>query len=216
MKRKIISSVILIVILLIIFNTIKYSVKSYKFFDFNDFGLHGIFNEKFDNDIDITSSFSNKNDTLINLKYNNIGILYWSFSELKDIDISAVTKDINRKNKNFYFAPYNEQEINPILKIRYRLPIDLEEAVLNLAKGSEHSETFKYKNYTGFLLVTKKFGIGELGKKSKIIFDFRKYNKEVIVLIDQKKQDKKHYYLMMFYPLKDEKISKNLVLSLFH
>ena len=200
--------------LLISLYFILYFSKSYDFLILSHKNYEKIFNNTFYDSIIVNSAFCNEIDTIYNLKFDNYRITAWKLSRYKNILAKNINLDFNHKNRDFYFTVYSEVEVNPLLNIRYKITDNISQYMtFNVSRESEIFDTLNYKNNKGYYFRTSKFGIGDLKKRSNIIFDFGRESREVILLfLNSENQN----YLLVFYPYLDEKINDDLFLRMLN
>jgi hypothetical protein len=214
MKKIILISIIILAIGFI-YKVISYtSSNSYNFIEKDELRLNSILNRAYLDSIDITTAVGNKNDTLFQIKLKHYCLLVWNISNYKNITKDHIMLDFNQRNRNFYFTPFSNREISPVLTLKYKMPDHISKEIsLNLSLNSEVYDSIEYKQEKGYCLKTTKFGIGNDKKRSNIIFDFHKEKREVVFMFYNKEGIN---YLLVFYSFNDLKIDKSTLINMLN
>ncbi len=213
--KKIILISIIILVFGFVYKVISYtSSNSYSFIVKDELKLERIINRTYLDSIDITTAVGNKNDTLFQIKFKHYCLLVWNISNYKNITKDQVILDFNQRNRNFYFTPFSNREISPVLTLKYKMHDHISKEIsINLSMDSEVYDNIEYKHGKGYCLKTTKFGIGNEKKRSNIIFDFHKEKREVVFMFYNKEGIK---YLLVFYSFDDLNINKNILINMLN
>lgn len=213
MKRtkRILIPVLVILFLIFLIYKFYHASKSSGILNSSDVNLERILTKSCLDSTVATSAFYSKYDTMYNLKFNNYWMTVWQIFNYKNADSITINHAFNLRNRDFNLTIISEVKVSSVLEIKYKIPDHAAEYLtLNFPKRSEIYDTLSYKQNKGYYFRTSKFGIGDLRKRSSIIFDFKEKRDMVFLFLDKEDQN----YILLFYPANDEKINSEALLRM--